>query len=99
LLVFQFTLVAATAAPAVATPHPAQTHSQQSAQIAKIKAELQKRGTGEKSQVKITFRDGSKITGFISKIGPDSFSVTNKKSRQTRIISNSEVEKIQSAGW
>jgi len=45
----------------------------------KAKREVQKRGAGERSRVKITLRNQSEVKGYISQIGPDSFQVTTKR--------------------
>jgi hypothetical protein len=72
-----------------------QTRPQQRAQTAKVKAAIHKRGTGEKARVKLTLYDKSKLQGYITKIGPDSFAITDRKTRQVRIISYFEVKRVR----
>jgi hypothetical protein len=50
---------------------PAQTPEQKKA--AKIKAEVAKRGVGEKARVRVKFRDGHELKGYITRIEEDSF--------------------------
>jgi hypothetical protein len=49
----------------------AQTSEQKKA--AKIKAEVAKRGVGEKTRVRVKFRDGHELKGYITRIEEDSF--------------------------
>jgi small nuclear ribonucleoprotein (snRNP)-like protein len=46
---------------------------------AKAKGEVQKRGTGERSRVKVTLRNQSEVRGYISQIEADTFQVTDSK--------------------
>lgn len=87
------------AAPAIAKQHATQTRAQQRAQTAKVKAEIRKRGAGKKSRVKVTLNNKTQIKGSITKIGEDSFALTDWKTRQVRIVSYDEVGRIQSAHW
>lgn len=45
-----------------------QVQKQETAQVEKTKAKLQKRGTGEKSQVKVRLVNGAELKGYVSKI-------------------------------
>ena len=51
------------------------------------KNEVQKRGIGKRSKVKVTLRDRTEIKGYISQIDADSFQVTDKKGGQVRTVS------------
>jgi hypothetical protein len=72
--------------------------TQESAQTEKFRQEVQKRGAGEKSRVKIKLSNGTEVKGYISKIDESSFEVTDKKTTQTTTISYSQVQKIQGPG-
>ena len=63
-----------------------------------VKEQVQKRGAGEKSQVRITLVNGSEVKGYISKIDEASFVVTDKKSGQPTTVSYADVQKIQGPG-
>lgn len=65
---------------------------------AKVKSELQKRGTGEKVKVKVTLRDGSKVKGHISRIGDQSFEVTDRKSGRVTTLKYQDVDKVRKPG-
>jgi hypothetical protein len=77
---------------------PAQPPPQQTAQAAKVKAEVQKRGTREGSRVKVTLHDKSQQKGYISVISEDSFSLTDQKTGQVKIISYADVKSVRRSG-
>lgn len=64
----------------------------------KIKAEVQRRGAGERSRVKVLLRNGAKAGGYISKIDDSSFALTNKKTGSPTTFRYDEVRKVQGAG-
>jgi hypothetical protein len=67
-------------------------------QVAKIKAQVRKRGTGEKSKVRITLENGTAVRGYISKIEESSFEVNNVKPGQATSFSFTDVQKVQGPG-
>jgi hypothetical protein len=67
-------------------------------QEAKIRTQVQKRGIGEQSKVKVLLKDKMEVKGYISKIDADSFQVTHKKNGEARTISYGEVEKVRGPG-
>jgi hypothetical protein len=72
--------------------------STETPQVAKIKAQVQKRGAGEKSKVRVTLANGTMVKGYIGKIDESSFDVNGSKSGQATSISYAEVQKIQGPG-
>jgi hypothetical protein len=70
----------------------------ETAQAVKIKAQVQKRGAGEKSRVRVTLGNGTVVKGYISKIDDSSFDVNGSKSGQATSISYTDVQKIQGPG-
>jgi len=50
-----------------------------------VKAEVFKRGTGEKARVKVKLRDGSEVRGYISKTNEDSFELRDKSGKSVTI--------------
>jgi hypothetical protein len=67
-------------------------------QATHIKAEVERRGTGEKSRVKVRLRNKAEVKGYVSKIQDSSFDVTDKISGQATRISYADVEKVQGPG-
>jgi hypothetical protein len=95
LLVCNSAAFADQAAPA---PGTTQVQTQETPQAAKIKAKVQKRGISENSRVKAKLVNGAEIKGYISKIEEASFTVTDKKTRQTTTVPYTDVQKIQGPG-
>jgi hypothetical protein len=67
-------------------------------QAAKLKAQVQKRGEGEKSRVRVTLGNGTMVIGYISKIEESSFEVKANKTGQATSIAYTDVQKIQGPG-
>lgn len=67
-------------------------------QAAKIKAQVQKRGAGEKSRVRVTLGNGTMIRGSITEIDETSFVVNASKTGQATAVSYADVQKIQGFG-
>jgi len=93
---FTLLLVAVLVFNSVAVPQATQT--QGASQAAKVKTEVQKRGIGEKSRVKVRLRNKAEVKGYISKIEDASFDVTDKKTGRATTIPYMEVEKIRGSG-
>jgi hypothetical protein len=74
------------------------TQTQGASHAAKVKAEVQMRGIGEKSRVKVRLRSNAEIKGYISKIEDTSFDVTNKKTGTATTIPYADAEKVQGSG-
>jgi hypothetical protein len=64
----------------------------------KAKREVQKRGAGERSRVRVTLRNQSAVKGYISQIDTDTFQVTGKKSGRVATIAYQDVAKIRGGG-
>jgi hypothetical protein len=67
-------------------------------QVAKFKQQVQKRGAGEKSRVRVTLANGTMVKGYIDKIDDSSFQVNGKAAGQATSISYTDVRKIQGPG-
>ena len=58
----------------------AETNAEKEAKFAeKIKTNITKLGTGTNAKVEVKLRDGTKLKGYVSQIGEDSFVVTGDK--------------------
>ena len=64
----------------------------------KIKANVTKRGTGEKARVNVKMLNGTKMKGFISQAGEDSFTLTDSKTKQTSTLAYSDVAQVKKQG-
>ena len=74
------------------------TQTDEASQAAKVKAELQKRGIGEKSRVKVRLGNKKELKGYISKIEDASFDLTDKRTGRSTTISYGDVQKVQGSG-
>ena len=80
-------------------PPPSLARTTQGEQkAARVKADVAKRGTGEKARVVVKLQDGSKLKGYVSQAGDDSFTLTDTKSGQTRTLSYSDVAQVKKPG-
>jgi hypothetical protein len=68
------------------------------ATVEKIKANVTRRGTGEKARVNVKMLNGTKIKGFITQAGEDSFTLTDSKTKQTSTLAYSDVAKVKGTG-
>ncbi|HRH40018.1 MAG TPA: hypothetical protein PKY82_00115 [Pyrinomonadaceae bacterium] len=58
----------------------AETKAEKEAKFAqKVKTQITKLGSGTEAKVEVKLKDGTKLKGYISNIGEESFSVTNDK--------------------
>ena len=64
----------------------------------KIKANVTRRGTGEKARVNVKMLNGTKMKGFISQAGDDSFTLTDSKTKQTNTLAYSDVAQVKKPG-
>ncbi len=74
----------------------AKTSAEKTAQqTARIKAAIQKLGTGEKAIVKLELTDKSRLEGYISEAGAESFTVINPKNDRMSTVTYPQVGKIK----
>ena len=68
------------------------------ANVEKIKANVTRRGTGEKASVNVKMLNGTKMKGFISQVGDDSFTLTDSKTKQTSSLAYSDIAQVKGTG-
>jgi hypothetical protein len=66
--------------------------------IEKVKADVARRGTGEKARVKVKLQDGSNLKGYISQAGDDSFTLTDSKTGQATTLAYRDVAQVKKPG-
>ena len=92
-------LVIALAANSIALPArqatEAPNRASDSKNAAKVKAEVQKRGIGKQSRLKVTLRDQTEVKGYVSQIGDASFQITNPKTQDVTTIAYADVKKVR----
>ena len=67
-------------------------------QAEKIKAKVAKLGTGEKAKAKVKLRSGEKLKGYISNAGENDFTITDKKSGQSKTVAYADVDEVKKPG-
>ena len=65
---------------------------------AKAKSEVQKRGAGKRSRVRVTLRNTTEVKGYISRIDADTSQVADRKSGQVTTIAYQDVTRIRGGG-
>jgi L-ribulose-5-phosphate 3-epimerase UlaE len=61
----------------------------------KIKTNVLKLGTGESALVKVKLRDKTKLEGYISAAGAETFTVTNRKTGVATTVTYPDVKSVQ----
>ena len=61
----------------------------------KIKANVFKLGTGESTRVKVKLRDKTKLEGYISDAGAETFTVTNRLTGVATTVAYQQVKSVQ----
>jgi len=61
----------------------------------KIKEKIAKRGTGKNKRIEVKMQNGTKLKGYISQAGEDSFTLVDSKTTQSSVIAYSEIAKIK----
>ena len=80
---------------AAAVPAFAATGAEKEARRAeKVRTQLAKLGTGKDARVKLELRDKTKLEGYVSELGAESFVITNKAGVAT-VVTYPQVKKAQ----
>jgi len=66
--------------------------------LEKIKTDVYRRGTGEKSKVVVEMKNGTKLKGYISQTLEDSFDLKNAKTKQFTTVLYSDVAQVKRQG-
>ena len=64
----------------------------------KVRAAVVKRGTGPKAKVTVKLKDKTKLKGYISDAGGDSFTLSDSKTGQTKTIAYRDVAEVKKQG-
>ena len=70
---------------AAAVPSFAASAAKESRRAEKVRAQLAKLGTGSDAQVKLVLRDKTKLEGYISEAGAETFAVTDAAGKTTTV--------------
>jgi len=64
----------------------------------KVKTFVTRRGTGPKAKVTVKLKDNTKLKGYISDAGSDSFTLSDSKTGQLRTLAYSDVAEVKKPG-
>ena len=64
-------------------------------QVSKIKADIAKRGMGEKATVQVKLRSNKQLKGYISEAGEDRFTLTMPKVNESIPVAYSDVLEVK----
>ena len=64
----------------------------------KVKTFVAKRGTGPKAKVTVKLKDNTKLKGYISQAGNDSFTLADSKTGQLRTLNYQDVAEVKKPG-
>jgi hypothetical protein len=57
-----------------------------------------KLGTGERARVEVKLRDDSKLKGYVSAAGADSFTVTDSRTGESTVVAYNDVAQVKKSG-
>ena len=61
----------------------------------KVKTEIAKLGTGPDARIELKLRDKTKLKGYISEVGDESFAVVNEKTGSTTTVTYPQVKQVK----
>ena len=64
----------------------------------KVKTFVAKRGTGPKAKVTVKLKDKTKLQGYISQAGDDSFTLADSKTGQLKTLNYQDVAEVKKPG-
>ena len=67
-------------------------------QAAKIRQEVAKRGTGENARAKVELKNNTKLNGYVSEIGDDTFVITTFKTKAATKVAYRDVAHLSGKG-
>ena len=65
---------------------------------AKARADISKSGTGKDARVEVRMRDDSRLKGYISEAGQDTFTITDAKTGASRTVAYADVSQVRKQG-
>ena len=71
---------------------------QEARQVAKVKADIAKRGVGEKAKVRIKLQNKTELKGYISQAGEDSLTLTDSKTGQKTTVAYLDIQDVKGDG-
>lgn len=76
----------------------AQNVSESALRAEQAKIKVAKIGTGQSARVEVKLRDNTKLKGYISEAGSDSFTVTDRKTGASQAVAYTDVTNVKKQG-
>ena len=70
----------------------------QGEELSKIRSDVAKRGVGPKAKVKVVLLDGTKLQGYVSEAGADTFTINDSKTGGSVVVKYSQVKQLKGNG-
>ena len=70
----------------------------QGEELSKIRSNVAKRGVGPKAKVKVVLLDGTKLQGYVSEAGAETFTVTETKTGGNVVVKYGQVKEVKGKG-
>jgi hypothetical protein len=64
----------------------------------KARAKIQKMGAGQDARVEVRLRDNTRLKGYISAVGEDSFTVADRKTSASQTVAYADVKEVKKPG-
>jgi hypothetical protein len=64
----------------------------------KARAKIQKMGAGQDARVEVRLRDNTRLKGYISAVGEDSFTVADRKTGASQTVAYADVKEVKKPG-
>ena len=68
------------------------------AEAAQVRTKVQSIGTGPKARVEVKLRDKTRVKGYVSGSGQDSFTVINSQTGSTETVAYADVAEVKKSG-
>lgn len=78
---------------------PVQADTIEDARLAgKARVNILKVGTGEKARVEVKLRDDTRLKGYVSEVGADTFTVTDARTGASSVVAYNNVAQVKKSG-
>ena len=67
-------------------------------ELSKIRSNVAKRGVGPDAKVKVILLNGTKLQGYVSEAGAETFTVTDAKTGRSVVVKYGEVKEVKGNG-
>lgn len=66
--------------------------------VERVRTQIARRGTGERARLEVRLRDNTRVKGYVSETGQESFTLTDRKTGAQRTIAYTDVARVGDGG-